>query len=152
MHPRNGGRFPPTLNYCHLWLLVYIEVFRFPSLSFGKPVHSAAVQVWLFLWSRGNVNTVGDQLILAYEIRGAQHAEGHIHRDRNMLWIQGSGEEGSCAVNPVHWICLFRLIHPQFYGLNPRIKMTKGLWKPPAAWSFYFTVKDTTVLKSKGVD
>lgn len=51
-------------------------------------------------------------MILAYEIRGAQHAEGHIHRDRNMLWIQGFGAEGSCAVNPVHWICFFRLIHP----------------------------------------
>ena len=111
-HPRNGGRFPPTLNYYCLGVLVYRGVFKFPSLSLGKPVHSAAVQVWLLLWSTGSVNTVGGQLILAYEIRGAQHGKGHIHRDRNMLCIQGFGAEGSCAVNPVHWICFFRLIHP----------------------------------------
>lgn len=54
-------------------------------MSLGKAVHNAAVQVWFFLESTGNVNTVGGQPTLAYEIRGA-----------HMLRVIFTGAETCC--------------------------------------------------------
>lgn len=111
-HPRNGGRFPPTLNYYCLWLLVYIGVFRIPSLSLGKPVHSAAVQVWLFLYGAQGVST---QLEVNWswpmKLEVPSMSKGHIPRDRNMLWIPRALEQKVAVLWILFWTCFSRLIH-----------------------------------------
>lgn len=47
---------------------------------------------------------------------------------RNILWIQGFGAECSCAMNPVHCRCFFRLIHLLFYGPILVPWCWKGCW------------------------